>query len=49
MRTIKQLIAQRSERRQRRQDSIEYAIDHARSESERNELIDIASAQGVFV
>ncbi len=49
MRTIKQLIAQRAERRQRHEDSIEYAITHARSESERNELIDIASAQGVFV
>ena len=49
MRAIKQVIAQRAERRQRHQDSIEYAIIHARSESERNELIDLASAQGVFV
>jgi hypothetical protein len=49
MRTIKQLIARRTERRQRQQDSIEYAIAHARTESERNELIDLASAQGVFV
>ncbi len=49
MRTIKQLIAERAARRRRHQETIEYAINHARSESERNELIDIASAQGVFV
>jgi hypothetical protein len=49
MRTIKQLIARRTERRRRHEETIEYAIDHARSESERNELIDLASAQGVFV
>ena len=49
MNTIKQLIAQRNERRRREQDSIQYAINHARTASERNELIDIASAQGVFV
>lgn len=49
MRTIKQLVAERNDRRRRYQESIQYAIDHARSESERNELIDIASAQGVFV
>jgi len=49
MRTVKQLIAQRSERRRRHEGTIEYAINHARSESERNELIDLASAQGVFV
>lgn len=49
MKAIKRLIAQRAERRQRQQGTIEYAIEHARSESERNELIDIASSQGVFV
>lgn len=49
MRTIKQLVAERNDRRRRYRESIQYAIDHARSESERNELIDIASAQGVFV
>lgn len=49
MRTIKQLVAQRNERRSQRHESIEYAISHARSASERNELIDIAKSQGVFV
>lgn len=49
MRSVKALIARRTERRRRRHASLEYAIDHARSESERNELIDIASSQGVFV
>ena len=49
MRAIKRLIAERAERRRRYEETIQYAIGHARSESERNELIDIASAQGVFV
>ena len=49
MRTLRELISRRSERRRDRLDSLEYAIAHARSESERNELIDIASSQGVFV
>jgi hypothetical protein len=49
MRTIKRLIAEQAERRRRHEGTIAYAIDHARSESERNELIDLASAQGVFV
>lgn len=49
MKAIRQLIVERTERRRRHENTIEYAIDHARSESERNELIDLASAQGVFV
>lgn len=49
MRTIRQLVAQRNERRRRDEQSLRYAINHARSQSERNELIDIASSQGVFV
>ena len=49
MNKIKQLLRDRSERRYRHEQSIEYAISHATTESERNELIDLASAQGVYV
>ena len=49
MNKVKQLVRERKERRERREATIEYAIAHASTDSERNELIDLASAQGVYV
>jgi len=39
----------RRERRELYRNSIHYAIAHAATESERNELVVLASAQGVLV
>lgn len=46
---IRRAARARRQRREQYRNSIHYAIAHATSESERNELITIASAQGVSV
>lgn len=49
MTSIRKAAQARRQRREQYRNSIHYAIAHAATESERNELIAMACAQGVSV